>query len=296
MVAAAPPEDTYGALSPPLRWASRSFDRLAAGWASRRTHNRLGLTLVLGFLGALLVIELNRRGLLGPTLAASLPTRHFYAVDFAFTLLLVIEVVALVFALGESVSDSLGIQFEVVSLILLRQAFKGFIGFGEPLELTGHAEQLGPMVADALGALGIFIVLGFYYRSQRHRPITSDHRERDSFIAEKKTVACALLLAFLGIAVYEVALWSVHGPGFDIFAACYTVLIFSDILIVLLSVRHSSTYRVLFRNSGFALATVFARLALTAPAYVNAGLGLGAAGFALLLTWAYNSSRLDLRE
>ncbi len=296
MAPSLPPEDAYAALSPPLRWASRVFDRLGAGWASPRTHNRLGLTLVAGFLGALLAIELNRRGLLGPGLAAWIPTRHFYAIDFAFTLLLMIEVVALVFALGESVSDSLGIQFEVVSLILLRQAFKGFIGFGEPIELAGHAERLGPMVADALGALGIFIVLGFYYRSQRHRPITSDSRERDSFIAEKKVVACALLLTFLAIAGYDMALWSANGPAFDFFAACYTVLIFSDVLIVLLSMRHSSTYRVLFRNSGFALATVFARLALTAPAYVNAGLGLAAAGFALLLTWAYNSSRFDLRE
>ncbi len=296
MSPSAPPDAPGAGLSPPLRWASRAYDRLDAGWAGQRTHNRLGLSLVVGFLGALLVIELNRRGLLGSELTAWLPTRHFYAVDFAFTLLLMLELVSLVFALGASVADSLGKQFEVVSLILLRQSFKGFIGFGEPIELGGQVERLGPMAADALGALGIFIVLGFYYRSQRHRPITADARERDSFIAEKKAVACSLLLAFVVIAVYDAARWSRSGPGFGFFAACYTVLIFSDILIVLLSIRHSSTYRVLFRNSGFALATVFARLALTAPAYANAALGLGAAGFALLLTWAYNSSVLDLGE
>ncbi len=296
MIPAATPDDAAAGLGAPLRWASRAFDRLERGWASPRTHNHLGLSLVVGFLGALLVIEANRRGLLGPTLAAWLPTRHFYAVDFAFTLLLMIEIVALVFALAESVSDSLGKQFEVVSLILLRQSFKGFIGFREPIELGGHVERLGPMVVDALGALGIFIVLGFYYRSQRHRPITADTHERDSFIAEKKVVGCSLLLAFLVIAASEATRELAGGPGFDFFAACYTVLIFSDILIVLLSIRHSSTYRVLFRNSGFALATVFARLALTAPAYANAALGLGAAGFALLLTWAYNSSVLDLGE
>jgi len=296
MSSANAPEGTSATLSPPLRWASRLFDRLGAGWASPRTHNRLGFSLVAGFVGALLVIELNRRGLLGLRLAARLPTRHFYAVDFAFTLLLLVELVSLVFALGASVSDSVGKQFEIVSLILLRQSFKGFIGFSEPVELAGHLVQLGPMVSDALGALGIFIVLGFYYHSQRHRPITADVRERDSFIAEKKAVACALLFAFLLITVYDASLWAASGPGFDFFAACYTVLIFSDILIVLLSIRHSSTYRVLFRNSGFALATVFARLALTAPAYANAALGLGAACFSLLLTWSYNSSIPDLDE
>ncbi len=273
-----------------LRWGSGWFDRLAASWSSQRSLNRLGLSLVVVFLLALLAIEVNRRGLLGPRLTTLLPTRHFYAVDLAFTLLLIFEIVSMVFALGASVADSLGKQFEVVSLILLRQSFKGFIGFGEPIELVGGAMRLGPMVADALGALGIFVVLVFYYQSQRHRPITADSHERESFIAEKKLVALALLLAFLLIAVYDVVLGALGGGSFDYFASCYTVLIFSDILIVLLSLRHSSTYRVLFRNSGFALATVFARLALTAPSYVNASLGLGAAGFALVLTWAYNSS------
>lgn len=279
-----------GSLEPVLRWATRWFDRLAFSWSSQRSLNRLGLSLVVAFLVALGVIEANRQGFLGPHLGAALPTRHFYAVDLAFSLLLVIEIVAMVFALGKSVADSLGKQFEVISLILLRQSFKGFIGFGEPIELAGGVARLGPMVADALGALGIFVVLGFYYRSQRHRPITADSHERKSFIREKKLVALALLLAFLWIAVYDAILWGMGVKTFDYFAACYTVLIFSDILIVLLSLRHSSTYRVLFRNSGFALATVFARLALTAPSYVNASLGLGAAGFALVLTWAYNSS------
>ena len=38
----------------------------------------------------------------------------------------------------------------------------------------------------------------------------------------------------------------------------------SIVLIVLISLRYSSTYNVVFRNSGYALATVFIRLALIA--------------------------------
>jgi hypothetical protein len=58
--------------------------------------------------------------------------------------------------------------------------------------------------------------------------------------------------------------------------------------VVLISTRYSSTYRVVFRNSGVAVSTVLLRLALSAPHYVNALLGLGAALFALALTVAYN--------
>ena len=63
----------------------------------------------------------------------------------------------------------------------------------------------------------------------------------------------------------------------------------ADILIVLFSVRYSSTYRVVFRNSGLAVSTVLLRLALSAPVPVNAALGVAAALFATGLTLAYNA-------
>ncbi len=44
----------------------------------------------------------------------------------------------------------------------------------------------------------------------------------------------------------------------------------------------------MFRNSGFAVATVFVRLALTAPPVTNAVLGVPAVVFACGLTFAYN--------
>ena len=53
--------------------------------------------------------------------------------------------------------------------------------------------------------------------------------------------------------------------------------------------RYTATYAVVFRNSGFAIATVLIRLALIAPPPINVGLGMGAALFALGLTVAYNT-------
>ena len=44
------------------------------------------------------------------------------------------------------------------------------------------------------------------------------------------------------------------------FEQFYTVLIFADILVVLLALRHSFAYDLVLRNSGFAAATVLIRL------------------------------------
>jgi hypothetical protein len=76
----------------------------------------------------------------------------------------------------------------------------------------------------------------------------------------------------------------------DYFEIFYTLLIFADVLIVLVSMRYSIAYPIVFRYFGFAVATVLIRLALTAPRFVDAGLGITAALFAVALTWVYNLS------
>lgn len=264
------------------------FDTLQARWEGVHQQRAVGTLIVAAFLGALGVIELNRLGLLAGSLSHIVPTNHFYAVDLAFTLLLLTEVIALVFSLAQSVSNSVGMQFEIFSLILLRQTFKEFTGFDEPVEWAQVEGSILRMVSDTGGALLIFVALGLYYRLQRHLPITTaDHRA--SFVAAKKALSLVLLVVFFAIGASDVWQLATTGHSFPFFEAFYTVLIFTDVLLVLISLRYSSTYRVVFRNSGFAAATVFMRLALTAPPYVNAALGLGAVLLACSLTLAYNA-------
>lgn len=268
--------------------AVRVFDALERRWGAPSSRRAVGTLLVACFLGSLVVIELRRLGLLPEALAGRIPDRHFYAVDFAFTLLLLLEVVSLIFSLSHSFSDSLGKQFEILSLILLRETFHGFKEFGEPISWESVRAGLLPMVSDATGALLVFVLLGAFSRAQRHRPITSDSAEQLDFVTAKKGIGLLLFVALLVIAGVDAHRLVAGEPTFSVFAGFYTVLIFSDVLIVLVSFRFSTTYAVFFRNSGFTVATVFIRLALAAPPPFNAALGAGSALFALGLTHAYN--------
>jgi hypothetical protein len=63
---------------------------------------------------------------------------------------------------------------------------------------------------------------------------------------------------------------------------------FSFLLLVLISLGYSSLFPVVFRNSGFAVATVLLRVGITAPAYYDVGLGIAAALYAMGITLAYN--------
>lgn len=270
-----------------LRTSARVFDALERAWEGPAVQRTLGTVLAAAFLLSIAVIEAKRLGWLPA--GTRVPTNHLAAIYVAFTLLLLIEVVGLVFALARSVADSVGKQFELLSLILLRKAFLEVANFSEPIRWVDVEPVVLVLAADVAGALLIFVVLGAYYRVQRHDPITADVDDRASFLAFKKMLALCLLAAFLVLVADE--FWRmVSGAGTErFFETFYTVLVFTDILIVLVSLRYSAEYRVVFRYSAFAAATVIIRLALTAPPYLNAALGLGAVLFALGLSLAYNA-------
>jgi hypothetical protein len=267
-----------------LRAAAALFDDIDAFWESARMRRAVAAVLVVGFLVALAAADAAQRGWLPAPLRLRVPHGHFFAVELALWLLLSWEVVGLVLGIARSVSSAAGKQFEIFSLILLRHSFEEFAHFGEPLAWAEVQPAVGRMLANGFGALLIFVVLGFYYGVQRHLPLTGDARDRESFIASKKAVSLVLVAIF----AIEAGRAALSGGGHGFFESFYVVLVFADILVVLLSLRYSSAYHVVFRNSGLAVATVLLRLALSAPPYWSAALGLGAAIFALGLAVACN--------
>ena len=274
-----------------LRVSSRVFDAFEAWWEGKQARRFVAAVLVSGFLVSLVLIELNRLGWLPSSVATSVSTNHFKAIDVAFTLFLVVELIGLIVGLATSVADTAGKQFEVFSLILIRRSFKELVKFEEePIQWGFDAgrEAVQYLVVDATAALLIFLTLGVFYKLQRYQPITQTEGEEHYFVAQKKVVANLLLIILLGMGIHAVFLLLVNGESVPFFNAFYTILIFSDVLIVLISLRYSATYHVVFRNSGFAAATVMIRLALSGPRYLGAVLGVGAALFNLGVTAAYS--------
>ena len=273
------------------RWSNRAFDAFEEWWEGPQARQLIASVLISGFFAALILIEASRRGLLPDPLASAVATNHFVAIDVAFTLFLVVELIGLVVGLATSVADTAGKQFEVFSLILLRRSFKELVAFDrEPIRWTFETgrEAVQYVVVYAVGALLIFLTLGLFYTLQQHQPITHTRSEQRRFVAQKKLVANVLLLILAGLGVYAVLKPLAVGGEVLFFNTFYTVLIFSDVLIVLISLRYSSTYYVVFRNSGFAAATVMIRLALAGPRYLGTALGVVAALFNLGVAATYS--------
>lgn len=270
--------------------ATYLFDPLHHFWEKDTTQRTVAGFLVFVFIGALATIEMKRQGWITGPIGDMIPTSHYMAINLAFTLVLILEVVSLIFTLPCSISKAVGKQFEILALIFLRSAFKTLTDFPEPITITGYEQDLYIILADGGGAVVVFALLGVYTLLRRNLEETiKGGPPLFKFVAAKKIVALIMLVTFIGMGIKNASLFLTGQPTFHFFQSFYTVLIFSDILLVLIAQRFLPEFKAVFRNSGFALATLLIRLALTAPPYYNVCIGIGAAVFACLLTFVYNT-------
>ena len=272
-----------------LQQIIRPFDRFDHFWESNMGQRVLGTILVTSFLIFITLIELNYYGLLPDAISSALPVKRFAAIELSFTLLLIFEVISLILSLVYSVSASVGKQFEILSLILLRDTFKEISHFQYPLVWEQIEISLLPIIVTAIGALVIFIILGFYYKVHKKHQIIIIEKDRTSFIVAKKIISIYLFISFITILLVNSVTYLQGGKPEPVFETFFTILIFSDIFIMLISLRYGSSYRSAFRNSGFAISTVIIRLVFIAPLITGTLLGIGAALFVLVISLVYNN-------
>ena len=268
--------------------ASKLYDYLERQWHHRATHKRISQYLVITFLAGLFINEIIRLDLLPFELRDDRVHSPFFALEFAFSNLLFAEMVSLVFVLPKSMADSVGKQFEVLSLILLRNTFKELGALPETGDWEHFTEPMYAMISDTFGALLLFVLLGIYYKNQKHIRLTETDVEQKKFIGYKKIIALFLLGAFIYLGIMDIVHLVVTGVYSSSFQIFYNVMIFCDVLVLVVALRYTMDYYRLFRYSAFIVSTVLIRLSLSAPVFLNTILGIVAILVAISVTLAYN--------
>ena len=220
----------------------------------------------------------------------------FFSIEIVFTLLLIIELFGLIFVLARSVANSVGKQFELLSLIFLRDGFKEFSHFGTNLEWSLIKDSFTNMMIYGFGAVIIFAIIGLNKSLQKHIKLTTTEEEQVQFIRLKKMLALMLLVAFLIVGFLDLKVLFETGSYLHSFHTFYTVLIFSDILIVLIALRFTFNYYKIFRYSAFVLATILIRVSLSVEPVYDVIIGVTASLFILALTITYNYFLKDVPE
>jgi len=271
-----------------LTYTEKFYEKLKNFWESKTSLRITSAILVVSFVlcSFLSVLVINYDLTLGSFTQNF--KNPFFSIEIVFTMLLITELFGLIFMLPNSVAKSVGKQFELLSLIFLRDGFKEFSHIGTDFSWESIKDPLANMTVYGFGAMVIFIILGFTYKLQKHVKLTNTEDGQGQFIKFKKLLALFLLVAFAVVGFFDIKTLIQSGTYLHSFKTFYTVLIFSDILIVLIALRYTLNYYKIFRYSAFVLATILIRISLSASHFYDVAIGITASLFILLLTLTYN--------
>ena len=252
----------------------------------------------LGFLIHLLLIALkaNEISFLVST-NSSLLNDPIIAIYTPFSLILIYEVYLLVFYLPRSFTSCVSKQFEIISLIVIRKIFKDIplMDLKGDWYLSQHNLEL---VVDLFGFLFLFLLIFFFNKGKNKFPKKEVIDPKLlKFINSKKIVSLVLLTLLVSASIYSLATWSlnlyndrfVNNIDSVFFNQFFTLLILTDVIILLISFRYTEEYSKLIRNTGFIIATILIRLSFSADGFLNIILILTGVIFALLILQIYNA-------
>jgi hypothetical protein len=260
---------------------------------------------IAGFALHLVLIFLAQRLGQPPLLTAVVGDSYLSAITTPFSFILFYEVLTLIAAMSAATTRSIANQFEIVSLIFLRDVFKDIANAREPDWIQGHPHEALPLLFDMAAALSMFgLATVFRQVALRQVPLPSTPEliaGRQKFIAQKKVVAIALSALLLALATYHLGgfaahLWSASPSGRVVtveatnffYNDLFNVMIFTDVVVLILSLVVSGRYEMVFRNAAFVIAVILIRFSLTeAPPY-GAALALFAMVFGILTLLVFN--------
>tara|TARA_B100001142_G_scaffold191891_1_gene190922 strand:- start:1260 stop:2147 length:888 start_codon:yes stop_codon:yes gene_type:complete len=187
-----------------------------------------------------------------------------------FSILLAYEVYQLIRTIPESFSSSVGKQYEIATLLVVRDILKRLsnIEFQDGWVLDS---DLGYLIVECMAFLVLFYTSLVYHRIGKD--VKNENLGEDSlssFINSKELIALLMLLVFVIITFTSMSGWIesvMEGKGSVnreiFFLDFFTFLILADILILLISYWFYTDFGNLARNTGFVLSTVIIRVAIS---------------------------------
>ena len=219
-----------------------------------------------------------------------------------FSIILIYEVYLLVFYLPKSITNYIGKQYEIITLILIRKIFYDLsnLEFSENwFSIQGDLQ----FTIDILATLVLFILIYFFYKiDQKNKSKkTSLSLKTERHIKVKRFFAGILIPIIIGLAIYSLSNW-VYNTGLNpeavgtslkslnsiFFDDFFTVLILTDVLLLLFSFLQTNQFSRVIRNSGFIISTVLLKISFSADGILNTILIVVAVSFGVLILLIYN--------
>ncbi|MFM1820291.1 MAG: hypothetical protein RLZZ402_650 [Bacteroidota bacterium] len=260
-----------------LQKASFLFDNLVSPVNVRRTEIFILRFAILAFFLHLIVI------FLGNNVAYFKHFQHSYlkAIYTPFSFILFYEVLQLVIILPKSISEFIGKQFEVITLITLRSFFHDIADIDFLKSLSLSDTHLINLFYDLVASLGMLLSTIVYYKIYSKSKRSETIEDIDRFISIKKLVSLLMIVILFCLSFSSFSLWifdsiaafqtnqNYPNPNTVFYSEFFTVMIFVDVFLLLVSFLYHFSFFSIFRNASFIITTILLRMSLTSESPVN---------------------------
>jgi hypothetical protein len=260
-----------------LQKSGNYFDKYFNAKNVRKVELLILRAAVFAFLFHLLIIFLGNNFLYFKNLQHS----YLKAIYTPFSFILFYEVFLLVIIIPKSISEFVGKQFEVITLITLR----GFFHDIADLDLRNFININNPefisLLYDLLASLIMLSLTILYYKIYQNNRKSEVVNELNNFINIKKLVSLSMIIILLVLSISSLYLWGTEmfealklnkdypNPNTVFYADFFSIMIFVDVLLLIISFIYHFSFFTIFRNASFIITTILIRMSLTTEKPMN---------------------------
>lgn len=297
---------------------SKIYQLLLSEKAKHKFEKIIFVLALLGFFLHLAMIGLIHWGVLSHDNFIAGKGNPIDAIYTPFSIILFYEVYCLIYYLPKSITIYIGKQYEIIALIMIRNMFDAI----SKLNLTSDLNTLQHNTLLFYSMLSILLLFGLiylYYRLNQRK--ISQSNETDfamqtlpsniqRYIFAKKIVTFAIAIAFICLVCINTINWfSLSDSSLyqfivaskvvnqAMFAQFFTILILSDVVMLLLTLMVNDEFHVVIRNSGFVISTTLLKLSFGVTGIVNYVFVISGVLFGVLVLAIYRLYRkIELPE
>ena len=260
-----------------LKILGNYFDSLFSINNTRRVELLLLRLAILSFIIHLLVI------FLGNNYSYFQNFQHSYlkAIYTPFSFILFYEVFLLVIIIPNSISEFIGKQFEVITLITLRSFFHDIADFDIKHAIDLNNTAFISLLYDLAASLVMLALTIVYYKIYQVNVKNEIVKELKDFINIKKVVSLCMILVLCLLSIGSFYAWSIDmiqalrvnnnypNPNTVFYEDFFSIMIFVDVLLLIVSFIYHSSFFIIFRNASFIITTILLRMSLTIEKPMN---------------------------
>jgi hypothetical protein len=209
--------------------------------------------------------------------------QHSYlkAIYTPFSFILFYEVFLLVIIIPKSISEFIGKQFEVITLITLRSFFHDIADLDLKNSININNPEFISLVYDLIASLIMLSLTILYYKIYQNNRKSDIVNELNNFINIKKLVSLGMILILFLLSISSLFVWGTEmldalklkqnypNPNTVFYADFFSIMIFVDVLLLIISFIYHFSFFTIFRNASFIITTILIRMSLTIEKPMN---------------------------